>query len=117
MNDDLSQPYEGRAVPTNASGDTAPAPQEPAQEPLSLNKDERIRQLELQLAAAEERARQYKEDTERLDWLEKRRCALNAHYGTHYGWKFVSSRNVNRLFVRDVNTIDLIDAARKESQS
>lgn len=66
-------------------------------------------------------------DKERLDWVEQRRLRLNQHYGTDYGWKFVSSHNVNRLFVKDVNTIDLndsearhgnireaIDAARKE---
>lgn len=49
-------------------------------------------------------------DSERLDWLERRRLALNRYHGTEYGWKFVSSHNVNRLFVKDVNTIDINDA-------
>lgn len=51
-----------------------------------------------------------RKDIERLDWLERRRLALNAYYGTKYGWKFVTSSNVTRLFVGDVNTIDLNDA-------
>lgn len=50
-------------------------------------------------------------DTEMLDWLERRRLALNSHYGTNYGWEFVSSHNVNRLFVEGTCTIDLNDAA------
>lgn len=49
-------------------------------------------------------------DQQRLDWLEARRVALNKHSGTDYGWTFVASHNVTRLFVRDVNTIDLNDA-------
>lgn len=51
-----------------------------------------------------------KTDRARLDWLEKRRVNLNAHYGTSYGWKFVGNHNVNRMYVRDVNTLDLNDA-------
>ncbi len=54
--------------------------------------------------------RSAREDSARLDWLERRRLSLNAHYGTKYGWKFTASHNVNRLFVADVNTIDLNDA-------
>lgn len=52
-------------------------------------------------------------DTSRLDWLEARRVALNRHYGTRYGWKFVTSPNVNRLFVQSVNLLDLNDAQAK----
>ncbi len=78
--------------------------------------------LEQRLSAAEA-------DTARLNWLESRRLALNSYNGTDYGWKFSASHNVTRLFVRDVNTIDLndaeplrgniraaIDAARKEGK-
>lgn len=52
-------------------------------------------------------------DTMRLDWLERRRLALNTHYGTRYGWKFVANHNVTRLFVHDVVTIDLHDSEAK----
>ena len=48
-------------------------------------------------------------DTKRLDWLESRRQNLNAHYGTSYGWTFIGVHNVNRIYVRDVNTLDLND--------
>lgn len=72
----------------------------------SLAKDARIAQLEAELAEA-------RRDGERLDWMEARRLALNAHYGTDYGWEFVASHNVTRLFVRDVNTIDINDAKAK----
>lgn len=49
-------------------------------------------------------------DRDRLNWLESRRLGLNKHYGTNYGWRFVASCNVNRLFVCDTNTIDLHDS-------
>lgn len=62
------------------------------------------------LAAAQERIRELEQDSKRLDWLEARRISLNRRYGTEYGWKFISSHNVNRLLVRDVNTIDLNDS-------
>jgi hypothetical protein len=65
--------------------------------------DLRIAELEAEIA-------RLREDSERLEWLESRRVTLNKYHGTEYGWKFVSSHNVNRLFVKDVNTIDLNDA-------
>lgn len=49
-------------------------------------------------------------DTARLNWLESRRLAYNMHYGTAYGWKFVTSPMVNRLFVKSISDIDLNDA-------
>lgn len=49
-------------------------------------------------------------DTTRLNWLESRRLAYNMHYGTEYGWKFVTSPMVNRLFVKSISDIDLNDA-------
>ena len=39
-------------------------------------------------------------DRARLDWLEKQRVGLNAHYGTSYGWEVVRSHLVNRLMFR-----------------
>lgn len=39
-------------------------------------------------------------DRARLDWLEKRRVALNAHCGSAYGWEVVQSHLVNRLMLR-----------------
>lgn len=39
------------------------------------------------------------DDKERLDWLEQRRRALNAHCGSRYGWKVVQSHLVNRLML------------------
>lgn len=54
-------------------------------------------------------------DTKRLDWLDARNRALNAHYGTVYGWKVVLSPNVTRLmterppiagFIADVDVHD-----------
>lgn len=49
-------------------------------------------------------------DTTRLNWLESRRLAYNMHYGTEYGWKFVTSPMVNRIFVKSIGDIDLNDA-------
>jgi hypothetical protein len=39
-------------------------------------------------------------DRARLDWLEKRRIALNVHCGSSYGWEVVQSHLVNRLMLR-----------------
>ena len=49
-------------------------------------------------------------DTQRLDWLEERRLALNKHYGMVYGWKLVQSNNVTRLMLPNFE-VDLHDSA------
>lgn len=87
-------------------GQLSPFEQRLKREADCAAKDARIAQLETELAEA-------RKDGERLDWLERRRLALNSHYGTSYGWKFVASCNVNRIFVKDVNTLDLHDSEAK----
>ena len=51
-----------------------------------------------------------KEDKARLDYLDEANLRLNAEYGTNYGWGMVMNHNVNRLFLKDVNTLDLKDS-------
>ncbi|MCP4564020.1 MAG: hypothetical protein GY873_30330 [Bosea sp.] len=49
-------------------------------------------------------------DSERLDFLDRCNAALNARYGTHYGWELILNHNITRLMLgRDA--VDLNDAA------
>ena len=38
-----------------------------------------------------------REDTERLDWMDRMNASLNKRYGTVYGWKLILNHNVVRL--------------------
>ena len=48
-------------------------------------------------------------DERRLDFMDEANRRLNAKYGTTYGWRLIMNHNVNRLFLRDLNTLDLDD--------
>lgn len=58
-------------------------------------------------------------DAEMLDWLDAHNIALNAHYGTNYGWKVVRSPNVTRVMTecRPVDGGHLADVDLHDSQA
>ena len=82
--------------------------------------EQTIRKLRAQLAAAEERARQHKEDTERLDWLISHPGVVVSANNKREWWAYVP-----RLLPPDCAAVlgpfksahEAIDAASKESQA
>ena len=72
--------------------------------------------LTIRADSAEAALAEARRDAERLDYLDQLNAALNAYYGTSYGWELILSPNIVRLmsgahtfgFVGD---IDLNDAA------
>lgn len=90
---------------------------------LSLEKRELARRvLELHDELVRERARRETEvadlqaDKARLDFLDACNAALNAHYGTSYGWELILSHNITRLLLGEFwagepRGLDLNDAA------
>lgn len=87
----------------------------------TLNSEEqwitRAETAERGLAAAVEERDALKADKERLDFLDRLNIGLNDRYGTSYRWKMVVNHNVNRLYLRDINTIDINDAQANGLQS
>lgn len=80
------------------------------------------RVLELMDLLDRERARRESEvaalqaDKARLDFLDRCNAALNAHYGTNYGWELILSHNITRLLLGEFwagepRGLDLNDAA------
>ncbi len=67
--------------------------------------------------ALAESAATHKADKERLDYLDRMNEALNAHHGSRYGWQFVATGMVNRLFAGSVNRLDLNDQDGRNNQA
>ena len=65
----------------------------------------------------EKKVEEESKDTKRLNFLDSLRSSLNKHYGTSYDWEMITNHNINRLFLGDVNTIDLNDGAVNQSKS
>ncbi|WP_235037758.1 MULTISPECIES: hypothetical protein [unclassified Novosphingobium] len=82
---------------------TAPTPAAEADEHPNAQ-DYRNRAERAEAECAELRA-----DRARLDYLDRCNTALNARYGTAYGWKLIQSHNVNRLMIGDFD-VDLHDS-------
>lgn len=99
---------ESRLVAARKETDELKRQLEEAQNTL-LNKDELLAGKSLTIVQCWKELDAARKDTERLNKLERRRLAFNAHYGTNYGWKFATGANINRLFVSNVNIIDLND--------
>jgi hypothetical protein len=66
--------------------------------------------LRSELEAERERRESAEEDKARLDFLDQCNRNLNEYCGTVYRWRMVMSHNVNRLFLRDLKTVDLHDS-------
>jgi hypothetical protein len=59
--------------------------------------------------AAEKALAEAREDTERLNFLDRCNERLNAAYGTNYRWELILNHNVNRLMLGHLE-VDLNDA-------